>query len=218
MKTIIYYTANREDPEFEKKVAEGIREASGGLPIISVSQKPMDFGENYCVGDVGQTYLNAFRQLLIGCKMATTEYVIMTESDCLYPPEYFSYTPTDPNVIYTYDNVWIMWKNGADKFYRKEQTHASIIYGREFIIDLLENHSFVGKPIWSRTKVNFPFYTSQHKFVSFTGRPIINMKTGNGVQKGTRLMPDIAPRDSFDYWGTARQVKERMFGYAKIYR
>lgn len=208
-KTIIYYTASRESPEFEKQVTDGILAQSAGCPIISVSQKPMDFGTNICVGDVGHTYLNAFRQLLIGAKAATTEYVVMAESDCFYPPTgYFDYQPTDPNVIYTYDNCWIVWQNGNDRFYHKEQTHASIIYGREFLINMLEN-SFKGLPEWSREKIGFPFYTPEHRFIHFTGTAIVHVKTGKGVQKGTKTSRTVQPRLALDYWGTAKDFKQR---------
>lgn len=185
-KTIIYYTSNHEQPELEQKIIDGIKLVTD-LPVVSVSQKPIDFGTNICVGDVGHTYLNAFRQLLIGCKAAKTKYVVMTEADCLYPSTgYFDYEPndSDPNAIYTYDNVWVLWKDKGP-FRHKPQTHASIIYNREFLINLLED-SLKGLPEWSREKVGFPFYTNEHHFVHFTGDAIISLKTGDGIQKGTR--------------------------------
>lgn len=210
--TVIYYTANREDEKFEEKIRRGILEAKGNLPLISVSQKPIDFGDNICVGDVGQSYLNAFRQLLIGCEKATTPFVVMTESDCLYPKTgYFDFIPTDPNLIYSYDNTWIMWKrDGWDRFRRKEQTHAGMIYGREFLINLLKE-SLRGLPMWSREKMGFPFYRPEHKFENFHGEdPIINIITGANGRKSTTLMKD-APRDSFPYWGPAIELKKKLF-------
>ena len=63
-KTIIYYTSNQEGSLFEEKIRENILKHKGNLPIISVSQKPMGFGKNICVGDVGHSYLNEFRQIL----------------------------------------------------------------------------------------------------------------------------------------------------------
>src|SRR3989344_650556 len=209
-KTIIYYTGNREDEAFEKKVRDIILRVKGALPLISVSQKPIDFGENICVGDVGQSYLNAFRQLLIGCERATTPYVVMAESDCLYPQAgYFDFTPTDPDIIYSYSNTWIMWKReGWNTFRRKEQTHAGMIYGREFLINLLKE-SFVGLPMWSREKMGFPFYRPSHRFQEFRGDdPIINIITGANGRKSTTLMKD-APRNSFPYWGSAVELKKK---------
>ncbi len=209
-KTIIYYSANRENEVFEQKVVEGILKVASDLPIISVSQKSMTFGKNICVGDVGHTYLNAFRQCLIGCEAATTPYVVMTESDCLYPAKgYFDFNPTDPNVIYSYDNVWILWKNGTDLYYRKERTHASLIYGREFLINLLKE-SLKGLPMWSREKIGFPFYKPEHKFESFHGDPIVNIKTGRGVNKGTRLM-NVEPVKTLPRWGSGAKLKTKLF-------
>ena len=132
--TIIYYTSQSEQPEFEQKVIDQINLVKGDLPVISVSQNPMDFGENICVGDVGRTYLNAFRQLLIGCEKAKTKFIFTAESDCLYPPGYFDFRPLDENKIYSHVNTWVLWKTGNDKYYHKEQTHAGMVYGREFLI------------------------------------------------------------------------------------
>ena len=87
--TIIFYTAN----SFENKLSVGVREnlfkVAGDYPITSVSQKPMDFGKNICVGEIGKSYRNLYRQILIGVKAAETEYVAMAEDDCLYTEEHF---------------------------------------------------------------------------------------------------------------------------------
>lgn len=87
--TVIYYTSNREEKEFENKVKAKLLEVIGKLPLISVSQKPIDFRKNICVGDVGVCDANLFRQIQIGCEAANTPFVISAETDCLYPPEYF---------------------------------------------------------------------------------------------------------------------------------
>lgn len=205
-RTIIYYTSNLENEDFEKKVIDNILSITD-LPIISVSQKPMEFGDNICVGDVGISYLNAFRQLLIGCEKATTEFVVMAESDCLYPQKgYFDYEPKNPNKIYSYNNNWILFK-GKDKFYRKEQTHGGMIYGREFLINLLKK-SFVGLPMWSRKKMGFPFYDKDQKFEWFGGDPIINTITGVNGRRGTSLMKD-EPKEELPYWGKVNEVKQK---------
>ena len=69
--TIIYYTSNTENENFENKIRENILKVKGDLPLISVSQKPIDFGHNICVGELGKSYENAFYQAKIGCEIAT---------------------------------------------------------------------------------------------------------------------------------------------------
>jgi hypothetical protein len=199
-RTIIYYSANTEG-ELEDKVIKNILKIKGNVPVISVSQKPLDFGHNICVGDVGQTYLNAMRQLLIGCKEAKTDFIFTTESDCLYPPGYFDFMPEDKNKVYSYDNVRILY-NG--RFHNKGQTLGSLIFGREWMINFLEE-CLKGLPGWSRTRLDFPFFKQDQKFEHFTGLPIINIKTGNGVNK--KRMPDFYPQDEIEFWGKADEIR-----------
>jgi len=194
-KTIIYYTSNTEKESFENKVRENILKLSKGLPIISVSQKPMDFGKNICVGELEQNYDNAFYQALVGCEEAKTEYVAMCEDDCLYPEGYFDFEPTDPNVIYTYDNVWLMWdRHNRTRFYKHGTTAGSIMLSRELYIKMLK-----GKPpVFKGRKLNWQ---------TFTGLPLVNIKTRNGVSFGTELTKGVKPIKSFPRWGTPADIK-----------
>ena len=43
-KSIIYYTANMEDPKFENKIISNLKKQAGDIPIISVSRKYMNLG------------------------------------------------------------------------------------------------------------------------------------------------------------------------------
>ena len=193
-KTIIYYTSNKEKPEFENKVIENILKVSNRLPIISVSQKPMNFGRNICVGELEHCYQNAFKQVLRGLLEAETEFVCMAESDCLYPPNYFDFEPIKKNVIYTYDNVWLMWnRENRTRFYKHGTTAGSIIASRNYYLSLFEN--------------GIPNFNKAH-WEYFTGLPLINVKTRQGVSFGTTLQKGINPIKSFPYWGDVEQVKK----------
>ena len=73
--TVIYYTANYLNNRFADRVREQLIRAIGQTPLISVSHKPMDFGENICVGDIGRSVYNIYKQVLIGARAAKTKYV-----------------------------------------------------------------------------------------------------------------------------------------------
>ena len=120
----------------------------------------------------------------------------MAESDCLYPVKgYFDFIPTNPNVIYTYDNVWLMWdRENRTRFYKHGTTAGSIILGRELYLDLLKE----GIP---------NFFKPEIKWVKFTGEPIINIKTRNGVSFGTTLEKGVKPIKSFPHWGTPNDIR-----------
>lgn len=94
--TIIYYTSNREKPEFETKIQKNLFSVIGDTPLISISQQPIDFGENICVGNVGTSDHNIYRQIQLECLKAKTKYVCTAKADCLYPPtEYFNFVPSN---------------------------------------------------------------------------------------------------------------------------
>jgi hypothetical protein len=139
--TIIYYSGNRENQEFEQKIIDNLKEQAGDIPIISVSQKPMNLGKNICVGDVGFSYLNEWRQILIGAKEAKTPYIIFAESDFIYSKDYFRFIPNTDMDMYIYDNIWIvMDKKFGDYFWNKKSSEGAQICKRKLLIEKYEKH------------------------------------------------------------------------------
>ena len=210
--TIIYYTSNREKPEFEAKIQANILKQSN-LPIISVSQKPMDFGENICVGDVGHSYVNAWRQIIIGAKKAKTDYVIMCEADFLYPKEYFEFKPKGEN-SYRYDNVWILFDRRR-YFYRKKHSEGCQIAKREYLIYMLEK-GLEGLPEWFDGR-DIPWVNQEQRnvfhtmpYVYFSGEvPAISFKTGRGVRANTNTLKGKENRAlELPYWGKFNDLKK----------
>lgn len=216
-KTIIYYTSNREDPKMEKKVIDDMLSKAGNIPIISVSQKPLKLGVNICIGDVGHSYLNCRKQMLMATKLARTEYVIHTESDVLYPPEYFNFEPTGDSV-YRYLNVWVMWLTDENRknFYRKPDTFdGAMITKRDFYISLLEKY-LEPYPGWyikntnRKTKPSHTPFTGISKEYIYGKIPCIQMKTKFGLNYTTTV--DEKPestRKTLPYWGDAEKLRAK---------
>ena len=210
--TILYYTSNMEDEGFENRVRKTLLENCGELPIISISQKPIDLGENICVGDdIGVTGFNMFRQVLIGCKKATTKFIISAEADTLYPPEYFTFRPERDDVCYRNSNLYVMPDKRPFFFYKEEgATHAQII-GREFYIKRLEE-LFEGAPMWSKTEKNFPRERGKgtdvfKKVLHYrTEVPVFQIKTHKGMRYYTRS--DRTPVHDLPYWGNGKDVRD----------
>lgn len=97
--SVVYYTSNYlEDtnPYFLNNTKKQLVKAIDGLPLIVVSHKPVEKFKGYngeytniVVGDIGRSHLNIYKQILIGCKEAKTDYVAMAEDDILYSYEHF---------------------------------------------------------------------------------------------------------------------------------
>jgi SAM-dependent methyltransferase len=144
--TIIFYTANyldEKNPYFLENVKKQLLKAAGGLPIISVSQKPIDFGQNICVGDIGRSHLNIYRQILIGCKEAKTEFVAMAEDDILYSWEHFhspQYYPKSEVFLYDMNKLSLFtWtKPPVFSFRHNRVVVNQLIAPRKMLVEALE--------------------------------------------------------------------------------
>jgi hypothetical protein len=211
--TILYYTSNREDERFENKIRENLLKVCGNLPIISISHKPINLGTNICVGNVGVSGYNMFRQVLIGCGAAKTRFIISAEADCLYPPDYFTFRPERDDVCYQDNNLYVM---GFKRDYvntKMGATHAQII-GREFYIDLLKK-LFDGAPMWCPEEKNFP--KERHKKEDVFSKilywrsdnPVVQIKTGDSMRYHTAS--GQTPVYNIPYWGDTKKLRNNLF-------
>jgi hypothetical protein len=209
--TCIYYTASTEKEPFASNIRRRLLKTIGDLPLISVSQKPLDFGLNICVGDVGVNEFNEWRQVKLGCEKATTPFVIVAEADALYPPSYFDFVPEKLDRVYRYDNVWIM-RVGRPFFLKKDWTEGAQILGREYFISLIEK-SLEGRPMWTKEysqidkrKPVFPYKEWDY----FTGDPVVSVKTGDGMRLYTGTQRNTPGEYSLPYWGTEKELERNL--------
>jgi hypothetical protein len=141
--SIIYYTDNSIDgTELQKKVQERLEMAAEGKPIISISQRPISFGRNIIVGDIGRSHHSLFTQVLVGAEAATTKYVALAEHDCMYTPEHFNWTPLNDTTFWYNVNLWFVEWRGGDHdglySYQRRKCMSSLICDRRLLIAALK--------------------------------------------------------------------------------
>jgi len=202
--TAVYYTNNRENRVLVARLQERLLRVLGDIPLVSVSKRPMLFGHNICVGNVegGDSSHNAYRQLQIGAKEATTKFICPVEADMLYPREYFEFEPERDDVFYLADPVWVLFhqRGYAKQFAHKHRgTEAAMMVGREILIDRIEQilhgygtwgpHSANGQTIdymLDRRKTTRGIYKLQ--------TPVITFKTDRNMHKKTPHNPETRTR------------------------
>ena len=140
--SIVYYTSNFLDdrkPRFLDATRTQLLKASEGVPIISVSQKPISFGQNICVGEIGRSHLNLYKQILVGCRAVQTKYVALAEDDVLYSPSYFRYIPSPGKFAYNMAKWSIYtWVQPPMYAFKYRQVINSLIVERDLIVSALE--------------------------------------------------------------------------------
>lgn len=211
--TVLYYTSNREGKIFEGRVREILLKNKGDLPLISVSQKPIDFGKNIDVGDHGVSGFNMFRQVQIGLREVKTKFVISAEADCFYPPDYFQFVPPN-DTPYRNQNTWVMpqWR---PFFWNKKEsaTHAQIV-GTKFYLKTLDD-LFEGAPKWSVKEKNFP--KERHKIEDVfdkieywnTKNPVVQVKTKRSMRHYTHS--ERIDTHELPYWGKGVDFRKKYY-------
>ena len=200
--TAIYVTSNREKPEFENKIKAALLESARGLPIISVSQKPIDLGQNICIGDVGASPQNVLKQMILGAKAATTRYVAIAQADFLYPKEFFEFVPPTDDTFYYPDHVYILWTNHS-RFFRKKLREMLSVTNREHFVKILE---IVASQPFDHIVKKVSQLTKQDVF--WTDIPLVTFKTKEGMHWRSPFQPKSSKK-VLPLWGSANGVLRR---------
>jgi len=216
--SLIYYTANLAHDYFAKNVRDRLIEDAQGKPIISVSQKPIDFGENiYAEGFIPCLH-NVYKQILIGAKKAKTKYVACCEDDTLYGPEHFEYEPPENTFCYNI-NHWYIRPGG--RFYKiAHRIMGQCIVSTEYMVETLETR-FEKYP--NNVHITGAFGElgiGEHKLglpevgigVFETEIPPIAFKHRYGLS-GIRKIPErYSQCEELPYWGNAKELWDKVYG------
>jgi hypothetical protein len=123
-----------------KNITDNLLKVIGDAELISVSQKPMDLGRNICVGDIGRSHLNIYRQALIGAKAAETPYIALAEDDILYSKSHFEIRPSSMEV-FNYDiNEWRIYSWTIPPLFSHKGNICvhQLISARDYFVDAME--------------------------------------------------------------------------------
>lgn len=124
MRGIIYFT----DSQIPKKMAELVRLQikSIGLPIVSTSLEPLEFGKNIPMpGPRG--YKSMFEQILMCLENSVSDIIYFCEHDVLYHPSHFDFQPYDDRFYYN-NNWWKVFSDGTAVSWDADQVSGLVCY------------------------------------------------------------------------------------------
>lgn len=217
--TMIYYTANMESPIFEERIRRTLWKTikRRGIKLISVSHKPIDFGKNICVGEVGLSAQNAWRQFQIGAIEADTRFVCSGEDDVLYAPDFFDFTPEREDTIYFANPMYVLWNMSRKaKVYslKVKGSESSIIVGKNYLVDKIES-MLSGLGIWKsdiEQDHSLPLFFSKLNKAYFTTKvPSVTFKNDFEMHRKTTISRRFVTRE-IPYWGKSNELIGKYFG------
>lgn len=206
-RVILYYTDSKLEETLARAVRKNLKTAAGPIPIISVSQKPLDFGKNICVGDKPKTAQSMYEQILAGAEATAKNSIIyLCEHDVFYHPSHFAKLPRDKRAFYFNQNRYYWWV-GDTSFYKIGQgTKAfsqAVVY-REYLIDHVKARLVDWIP---RLKVR--------RFSWESARPNVDVRHGDnltmdGPRKKRMRKDDSKKVYNIGGWGGVKHFKSKV--------
>jgi len=106
-KGVVYYTNNKLDKKIFLACQRQLKRCMEvwDFPIISVSQQPINFGQNF-VMSLESSLISMYKQMAKGLEECKTDIVFFAEHDVLYHPSHFDFTPERKDHFYYNRNEW----------------------------------------------------------------------------------------------------------------
>jgi len=136
-RTIIYYTDGHIDEDLARAVRKNLTKAAANIPIISVTQEPMRFGKNVCVGVKPRSNRSIYEQILAGLEAAEPGSVIyLCEHDVFYCSSHFAHVPEVKERI-EYNQNRYYWAPGQPEYLpaRGKWALSQLVAYREYLME-----------------------------------------------------------------------------------
>lgn len=211
--TVIMMTPNLVPQKWAKFHKKKLLEAIGDTHLITVSAKPLDFGENIIQEEYGLE--NLYKQMLRAAKLAKTPWIAMADDDTLYPKSHFEYRPKTEGFFYNL-NRWHMFTWGDPiYFYKPWRGNGLLIATRDLVVKALENRfeKKVPQP-WHElgTRREMLEQDLVKGSIFYTDEPVLSFYHDGSVDASVRdHTKRMFPVRAYDIpvWGKAEDMKKK---------
>lgn len=197
---VVYYTDNRLESGLSETVQKQIQRSINGHQLVSVSLKPVAFGDNIVLG-LERGYLTMFNQILAGLSLLDTDYAFLCEHDVLYTPEHFHFVPPKKDVYYYNNNVWVVSARTGHALFHFHNSVSQLCANRRLLVDhyreriaRVEREGFRYRNGFEpgTRRVSHNGYDDFHFETWFASRPNIDIR-----DTGTNLTKTLWKREQF---------------------
>lgn len=135
-KCALLYTCNSHDETLELAARANLKRATNGHELGVVALQRTDFGDWTIVVNREKSGGTMHYQILAGLERSTADYVFLCESDVMYSPSHFEFTPPRDDTVYYNTNVWrVRWQDGHAVRTANLQQVSGICASRQLLVD-----------------------------------------------------------------------------------
>ena len=213
-KGIVYYTDNRCEERIAGLCRQNLKNI--GLPMVAVSQFPIDF-ENNIVMPIERSIYSQARQILAGCEALDVDVVFLAEHDVLYHPSHFEFIPAKPMTFYYGQNRYpVCIETGQTCFYFARPLSNGCAYRKLYIEHYKKRVEVMAVTGYKSSMMHSPGVRSDAGFGpkgSRTGEwfsefPNIDFRHSTNYTKGNQFRAKgkrgFVLADEVPYWGKTK--------------
>ena len=211
---LLYYSDCRLDARITEAVRRQIARCAKGRPIVSVTLKPVAFGENIVL-PLERGQMTMFRQIRAGLEAIQTDIVFFCEHDVVYHPSHFEFVPPRDDVFcYNFNRWQVSTKTGHAAHYRCGQT-SGLCASRALLIEHYEKrlaaieqaggyHRETGyEPGTNRWSLSVDPHGSEHWMSAY---PNLDLRHGKNLSKTRWAVSEFRNKNSCQGWIEAGSV------------
>lgn len=209
-RTIIYYTDHHINEQLAQALRKNLKKVAVTIPIISVSQQPLNFGKNICVGEKPRSNKSIYEQILAGLEAAEEGSVIyLCEHDVAYNPSHFAHVPEIKERL-DYNQNRYYWAPGQSEYLpaRGKWALSHLVAYREFLIEKVKESLAVEQPSSEM------YHCRTHKFKS--ERPNVDIRHGMNFSRDGRFKKEYYTGKSkstvknIGHWGSPNHFMSKI--------
>jgi len=218
-KGMVYYTDNQCEERLAVAVRQQLLSACNGHKIVSVSQYPLDFGDNITVKD-SRSILTMFKQILAGLEKIDTDIVFLTEHDVLYHPSHFDFVPPEKDKFYYNLNFWFLRTKDGQALQYHTQAVSQLCAYRELLLEhyttrvkRVEKDGFTLRIGYEPGNHPYPRGIDKYTYENWKSEyPNIDFRHGKNIsgvrfkkEQFRRKPKDWILADEIPYWGKTKK-------------
>lgn len=211
LKGIVFYTDNQLKLKIAHRVQDQLRmiSATCGIPIVSVSLKPMShFGNKNVHLSLPRGYEAMFKQILAGLEASTAEIIFLCEHDVLYHPSHFDFTPAKKNMYYYNHNWWRLRTSDGFALHWDANQVSGLCGYRELLLEFYRKRVAEVEKNGYKNRMGFEPGGRNSKLTQAwkSTYPNVDIKHGNNLSKNKWSLADFRDKSTAKGFVTTAEI------------
>lgn len=212
---LVWYSDLACDPTILRACQRQLDRCRNGHPLVSVTLKPVEFGDQNIVMALERGVLSMFRQILAGIEACKTDIIYLCEHDVLYSPGHFKFIPPKRDTFYYDENCYYVFTSDGGSLYYNVMKVSMLCAYRDLLLEhyktrvaRVERDGFSLRLGYEPGNHPFPRGVDLHGRETYwsDGPPCIDIQHGKNFTPNRRKQSQFRNKQNLHAWKESDEV------------